>query len=78
MEKNRTTEYRHDGDRFIFLNWRDDKTMQAKTVFVIFLLLAGLSGCASIGPGTVARDRFDYITAISDSWKSQTLLNLVT
>jgi hypothetical protein len=27
--------------------------------------------------GTVARDRFDYITAISDSWKSQMLLNLV-
>jgi hypothetical protein len=40
-------------------------------------LLLGLSGCASIGPGTVARDRFDYISAISDSWKSQMLLNLV-
>jgi hypothetical protein len=41
------------------------------------LLLAGLSGCASIGPATIARDRFDYITAISDSGKSQMLLNLV-
>jgi len=28
----------------------------------------GLSGCASIGPRTVARDRFDYIAVISDSW----------
>ena len=36
-----------------------------------------LSGCGGIGPGTVARDRFDYTTAISDSWKSQMLLNLV-
>jgi hypothetical protein len=28
-------------------------------------------------PGTVTRDRFDYVTAISDSWKSQMLSNLV-
>jgi hypothetical protein len=51
--------------------------MLLKTKIMILLLLAGASGCASIGPGTVARDRFDYITAISDSWKSQMLLNLV-
>jgi hypothetical protein len=37
----------------------------------------GLSGCASVGPPTVARDRFDYITAISDSWRAQMLLNMV-
>jgi hypothetical protein len=43
----------------------------------VILILAGLSGCASIGPGTVARDRFAYVTAISDSWKTQMLLNLV-
>src|SRR6266545_925418 len=48
-----------------------------KTIAVVLLLLAGLTGCASIGPATVARDRFDYITAISDSWKAQMLLNLV-
>jgi hypothetical protein len=44
---------------------------------VSLFLLAGLNGCASIGPGTVARDRFDYTTAISDSWKAQMLLNVV-
>jgi hypothetical protein len=47
-----------------------------KTAWAI-LLLAGLNGCASIGPSTISRDRFDYITAISDSGKSQMLLNLV-
>jgi hypothetical protein len=36
-----------------------------------------ISGCGSIGPTTVNRDRFDYITAISESWKQQTLLNIV-
>jgi hypothetical protein len=30
-----------------------------------------------MGPKTVTRDRFDYNTAISDSWKEQTLLNIV-
>ena len=36
-----------------------------------------LSACASIGPGTVTRDRFDYVTTISESWKRQMLLNLL-
>jgi hypothetical protein len=44
---------------------------------LIGLVLLSFTGCASIGPRTVARDRFDYVTAISDSWKSQMLLNLV-
>ncbi len=46
------------------------------------LILAGIiallfTGCTNIGPKTVPRDRFDYNTAISDSWKEQTLLNMV-
>lgn len=41
------------------------------------LLLAALAGCSSIGPATVPRDRFDYVSAISDSWKRQMLQNLL-
>src|SRR5262245_17610678 len=51
--------------------------MQRKMLSLAALVSFALGGCASIGPGTVARDRFDYISAISDSWKSQMLLNLV-
>jgi hypothetical protein len=51
--------------------------MEIKKAARAILLLACLSGCASIGPATIARDRFDYITAISDSGKSQMLLNVV-
>jgi hypothetical protein len=40
------------------------------------LLFVG-TGCTGIGPHTIARDRFDYTTAISDSWKSQMLVNMV-
>ena len=41
------------------------------------VLMLTLAGCSHIGPQTVTRDRFDYNTAISDSWKDQTLLNIV-
>src|SRR5262249_46598024 len=46
---------------------------------ILFTVLVSLffTGCVSMGPWTVARDRFDYAAAISESWKSQTLLNLV-
>ncbi|HZN65687.1 MAG TPA: hypothetical protein VFB66_10310 [Tepidisphaeraceae bacterium] len=42
---------------------------------VILALVGG--GCRSIGPRTVASDRVDYSRAIADSWKRQTLLNIV-
>ena len=39
--------------------------------------LATLGACSSMGPGTVSHDRLDYGLAIGDSWKEQTLLNIV-
>jgi hypothetical protein len=44
---------------------------------VIAITMLFLSGCTHLGPKTVARDRFDYNTSISKSWKEQTLLNIV-
>ena len=41
----------------------------------LYVLL--LAGCAGTGPSSIARDRFDYVTSISDSWKRQMLLNLL-
>ena len=40
-------------------------------------ILLLICGCKSIGPGTVPRDRSEYSGSISESWKSQTLLNIV-
>ena len=44
---------------------------------LLILVLAGLSGCTAIGPGSIARDRFDYSLNISQSWQKQMLLNIV-
>jgi len=41
------------------------------------LALTIITGCQGLGPATVARDRFDYSSSISESWKRQTLLNIV-
>lgn len=40
-------------------------------------LLFPTAGCKSLGPRTMTTDRFDYSTALADSWKQQTVLNLV-
>jgi len=46
-------------------------------VMISLLTLILLAGCSGIGPSTVDRDRFDYVNALSESWKKQMLLNLV-
>jgi hypothetical protein len=40
---------------------------------VLVLAIVATPGCQSIGPSTVSRDRADYSTSITESWKRQTL-----
>ena len=65
-------------NRLLF-SWRDTTRVETRCVAPLLLLIAfaQLTACAGMGAGTVNRDRFDYIVAISESWKRQTLLNLV-
>jgi hypothetical protein len=44
---------------------------------VALVVATFLTGCTHLGPTTIPVDRFDYSTAIADSWKQQTLLNIV-
>jgi hypothetical protein len=54
------------------------KTTRRQVLLAAALVGAlALTGCSHLGPKTVAVDRFDYSTAIADSWKQQTLLNIV-
>jgi len=57
-----------------------EKSTRYARVVVPVLVLAWvlfLGGCGSLGPATITKDRFDYTTAIAESWKSQMLLNIV-
>jgi predicted small lipoprotein YifL len=51
--------------------------MHTRLACVAVVLAALLAGCGSLGPLVLPRDRFDYSSAISESWKYQTLLNVV-
>ena len=54
------------------------KTTRIQDLIAAALIGAlALTSCTHLGPKTVAVDRFDYSTAIGDSWKQQTLLNIV-
>lgn len=48
--------------------------MRVLPALLISLLV---SACATIGPESVSRDRFDYSAAIRDSWKREMLQNIV-
>ncbi|ACC71570.1 conserved hypothetical protein [Paraburkholderia phymatum STM815] len=49
----------------------------ADRLWACLTICATLGGCTSLGPTTIVADRFDYSAAIADSWKQQTLLNIV-
>ena len=50
--------------------------MALRSLFV-FLAIILMASCTQLGPKSVPRDRFNYNTAIANSWKEQTLLNIV-
>ena len=57
--------------------WRDRQGLTRLILVHLLLPLFALTGCESMGPGSVTRDRFDYSEAVGESWKTQMLLNLV-
>jgi hypothetical protein len=54
-----------------------DIRLIARSIAAGALLLLAMSACTNIGPEALPRDRIDYAGAIGDSWKQQTLLNIV-
>lgn len=50
--------------------------MKLSRMYVLLLAVA-VTGCSAVGPPSIHHDRFDYNKALSDSWKEQTLLNIV-
>jgi hypothetical protein len=57
---------------------RSLSTSKSFTPFILLCVgLVLVVGCKSIGPKTIPRDRYDYSSSIGESWKRQTLLNIV-
>jgi len=70
--------------RVIQLKWRIDEacsvlTMTRTLTWAISVIAVCFTGCLHprIGPQSVPRDRVDYSSSLSDSWKQETLLNIV-
>ena len=48
-----------------------------KHILLALTASLALAGCSHLGPKTITQDRFDYSSAVAESWKQQTLLNIV-
>jgi len=60
------------------MHWADDISVRSLRNWVAGVLALGaLGGCASVSPQHVNTDRMDYGQVVADSWKRQTLLNVV-
>lgn len=53
------------------------KTYLFGFIFCVVMVMIFMTGCRSVRPSIVATDRLDYGQAIAESWKRQTLLNIV-
>jgi hypothetical protein len=63
-----------------FFDMNRDRQLRGFAAVSLGLCLAStllFAGCAHLGPKTIPVDRFDYSTSIAESWKQQTLLNIV-
>lgn len=52
------------------------RTGRLPDLLILLLVITAIS-CKSVGPKSVIRDRNAYVNAISDSWKSQMMLNII-
>jgi len=52
-------------------------TIQGLTRTAVLVAALQAASCASVGPASVSRDRFDYNGEVARSWKEQILLNTV-
>ncbi len=64
-------------ERLLFPRLAFPRSVGCRSFCAALCALVVLTGCKSIGPGSVPRDRSDYSDAISESWMKQTLLNIV-
>ena len=86
MGRERKCDWRHSGilwtgNTLVFKVVAEHPDMLAtkkSLVCAICALALSVTGCyRPIGPQSVARDRHLYAASLSDSWKEQTLLNIV-
>jgi hypothetical protein len=60
------------------MHWAEDIAVRSLRIGLAGVLALGaLGGCASVSPQHVNTDRMDYGQVVADSWKRQTLMNVV-